>query len=788
MSSKSQFTSFSQRDDSQQAANTSRQQNNSSDAVLDKGICYAGQIILVNPETNSCTVRLDHPSCILENCIWVVGSIIAPLMGLSLKTIPPTGARVALIYGSPCYIIQVLPTAPSDHDSSKMKTKTGAFTRKDSGIYGNGGAGSGTLASEILEGEWELSNSNGVGLLFLNNLIQMSAAGRAVVETHCLNDMVRIISENFRHHSAFGDFEIYNDGRLNTVWEGTSYEHESYNLDDPKAPKVTTQGNQVDLSSVQDPVAIYKNRFKLYVGWLGDFIHLFISDPAKTASDILSGKADIKIHNDGTILARSTSEIVFEKAVRVLVPKKLKKWDDPQGDLFKDFDNLPTEPLRTWNYKNPHHGAYQLRQYARYLSNFYSLARFRQLEKDYQVSKESDTPAPNPNNVEPDRQSQSGNVFIEEYSTIRIMRDGSILTSASGGSTVYQGRGHVCISAPKGILIDSGGDIALTGSNIYLKSHNNTEVTAVTGEIRTKGRKGIFSLAEEGPVWIKSDFSDDTKPGIILDSTQANTIINSDKTVVIRSKEGDVSINAMKGAISVVADSYVRIASNKGNIWLEATKDIITRCDHYWNTIKSFFNINSAFKIANSGAVTTRASIFAQNKIQTTAGVYSPPYIGKALGDKAPPPHAGHVHIIEDKFPDIEKTNVDSTEYTNDNNTLTQSSVAVEGMIWEYDNKSYYQYKSDGSVDSLYIPHAQDYIETHTEQFQDSITWTFKDDDKLKSAPRTGSDSLPWPGRNNTQEYYLSFTEGEVLDKPSSLDTWNQTNLTQRPIQRKVRK
>ena len=61
-----------------------------------------------------------------------------------------------------------------------------------------------------------------------------------------MDDMVRIVSETFKHYSAFGDYQIYNDGRLNVRFDGTSYEHESFGKLSDQDPLVDLDSNKVD--------------------------------------------------------------------------------------------------------------------------------------------------------------------------------------------------------------------------------------------------------------------------------------------------------------------------------------------------------------------------------------------------------------------------------------------------------------------------------------------------------------------------------------------------------------
>ena len=58
---------------------------------------------------------------------------------------------------------------------------------------------------DLLPGELDLTNLHGVGVTLLRHLASLQAGDLARVECHLLDDLVRIVAQNFRHHSAIGD-------------------------------------------------------------------------------------------------------------------------------------------------------------------------------------------------------------------------------------------------------------------------------------------------------------------------------------------------------------------------------------------------------------------------------------------------------------------------------------------------------------------------------------------------------------------------------------------------------
>jgi hypothetical protein len=773
--------------------------NASGNALFDVGKIYTGTVVSVNAASGHCVIRTDNPAATLENVYWAAGAIMAPLLGFKIKTVPPVGGRVAVLYGNTSFVIQALPTEPGDMVAGGAKTSTGSYTRKESKVYGKtAGTFHALTTGDILEGEFDLSNAFGVGLLFLNNLMMMKSGDKAKIETHLLRDMVRVISENFEHFHSAGSEDIYNDGRVNVERSLNSYEHETGNRLSAKTPKAATKKNQVKYNHEKDIVDNFQDRYRQYEGWLGDFIHEFIKEPARSASAILTGKGSHHVNADGSFLQRTTGEIVLERVCRQLVPKRLKRHYDPEGDKAEDFEDLDTEPIRTWKEGDtPQDMAYQMREYARYLSNFKSLERFRQLKKDFEIATEEDTPAPDPNNWEEDkRKTNSGLVYIETYSTIRIFRDGSIVLMDGYGSSVYMGRGFVQISAPRDVHVDCGGDFVVVANNIFQKARKTVEITSVEEDMFLKARKGMNILSEEGTVYIKSDAEEDTestsesgeggensvKTGVFIDVPKHSLTILANKDILAESEKGDIGLTATREKIILDGKKLIKLDS-KRNITCVATRDFQFNGNDAFFRPSGDFIVSDKFKINSSGNASFAKKVAVADTLRVGGNIFGPAI------SKGDPAHTNHIRV---GGPGNISINGDgnSENIQNDINERLKQTVqeVAAGYEWKYNDDAHHQYEQD-SEDALHLPHAQDYIETHSDEdsdYSEYEEWEFSDD-HLQNQIRTDASSLPWPGKNNTEEKIHPFDAGEVLDKPSTEDTWNQTDLTSRPTKRKVR-
>jgi len=129
------------------------------------------------------------------------------------------------------------------------------------------------------------------------------------------------------------------------------------------------------------------------------------------------------------VLIQSVSEIALEKVVRIPVPIQTTLPEIPKGlpglqaasSALKDW--VPSDAANIFEV------VFQLREYARWLANQYSLARFHQLPARYQVPSEAQLPVPDHYSAELDRQAANEDTPINyrsAYASMRIFRDGSI--------------------------------------------------------------------------------------------------------------------------------------------------------------------------------------------------------------------------------------------------------------------------------------------------------------------------------------------------------------------------
>jgi hypothetical protein len=794
-----------------QATTASKQNKSGNRTELKIGDVVIGEIVAVDPRNNICKVKTNYPSQEIDNCVWLTKSFTAPILGYRIKSLPAEGTFVYMLYGNPSYILGIVASPGYDEYFSQSITVDGQFVREEhfsEEIYKGA-----EVKASTLEGEFEIENAFNVGMSFLANIIMLKAGDRAKVEAHLLQDMIRIVAEKFETITPLGTTSIFNNGRPNMEMAFGSYDHELLNLPSPNQDKVNTSSYHVNFDTLEtnDPVIQFGHRFKAYVGFLGNFINIFVSDPLRSINSLVSGKAQIHVGNSGEVLIRSVSEVALERVVRIVTPIRIKDKNEISSYMSDRFDKMEDlDILKKWDYDRDkiHTCAYSLRNYARYLSNFASLIRFHQIsdgnnpEAPFKIPAEKELIAPDMNNLEEDLIAANGSQILEEtYSTIRIMRDGAIVTMASDGSCLYQGRGIFEISAPKDVRIEAGRDLSIVvGRHSFIKSKQDIEICSVEGQVSGKSRKDFNLLSEQGRVWIKSDSDpEQSQYGVVVDSTRNEVVINSAKDTHLKQEEGDLILTSVKGSFLANICKFIGLNTKEGGTLIKSNSMICLSSEEVHADTRSF-SVANRFKISAREFIVSARAFFNRN-VTVKGSIFGRPVANKQYArvfvdgklQKAPlvPGNFNHIRTFTGSpetpidAPDISKLISSESKLKGKSKQTEKSFSRLKWSFPDYD----LEVSDDGSKDSLFIPLAQDYIETHDDDFTDYVVWKFEDD-KLKEAPRTDNESKPYPGKKVTKEFYSDFTSGEILDKVSQKESsdWVQPEITSREIQRKVKK
>lgn len=746
------------------------------------------------------TVRTTRPRLNLTKVINVVGVITSGALGFQTLSALPIGERVLVLISDPNYILKVLPR--------DRRNPQGSGGPKHSGVDGNPVVGKVSgLPQDMIPGEFNIQNAFNVMMRFATGMLGLSATARAKVELHLHNEMVRVVSQQFRHHCALGDFNITRDGRNNLEFNATSYPHEM-------AGKMnSTQSNYEAVETYEDQPLDDETRFgesmrarlKAYVGYAGDFIHLLVTDPqeflynslaADTNNDPISGRFSTHVSTDGSFLLQSVADIAIERVHTIIVPKRKTPVTTSHADTSK-YDELTEEPLKPWehsNPKNPFEMAYQLRNYARWLSQRNAMARRLQLEDEWLLESEENHREPFVTRGESDRKPEL--IGLQAYSTIRIMRDGSIVVRDGFGSNVALVNGNIDVASARHLNLEAAGDVRVfAGRNLIMKARRNIELIAQVGGLIIKCRTALHAICEWGSIWLKSDAKHPSDPaphtpdegeaspevleaGIMLDATRSGVKILAEEAVHLRSKGEYDPEKPRKNAIILEATSgELQLSSSKnlktttGGDWLCLVDgNHIHQATHFYMEPTTTFNVGNVMTVNRRELHTSR--------IVATQGDYINKLSGPERGPDDPNPAAQpalkfHYNHVDKVDPAV------NTELANDDSSREERRKILslvgafpddfegDAPIFQFFSDSEYYWCSQ-QKNTLYQSLAQQAIEFEDPQLLESRQYTYGTwdlrMDTLEAAPRNSVTSRPFGGHAKQ----FVHEGGESLNKRST--------------------
>ena len=670
------------------------------------------------------------------------------------------GTTVAVVFGTPSYIVGTTAADPPDSASFQSRITTGT------GIPDSLNKMYGTTENvpchnhpdDLYEGEFEITNLLGTFFRFMTFMASIGSGERAKIECHLLRDLVRIISRNYS-----GDFKMFDDGRLNVEMHGTTYPHERWGQMLKNDPKFKVEGTGMP---EVDPLDTGRWRYDFLLGYLGDLFNCWFTDPPGTVGRmaeecVRSGKARMHVGQDGNVLVQSTSEIALERVTRVLVPIRIRHEEDPDGVLKKEMDKLDQDFIKTlkmWDQggeANEHNTLFQIREYARYLNQYHSLARLIQQSKDWTIPNESNTPQPTVGSFEEDRiQANNGRLYWKDcYSTIRIFRDGSILTYDAYGNAMASGPYGIQHSSTRHISMFAAGDIILkAGGSIFQSARRHVEIAAHRGALLLKARTSLRALCESGTLWLKSDLDPDN-PYVPEDGDPEPEAIANQGIRVQAVKSETRWISKLKARFSVDKDGESLEFASLGGIMIDIARDLDVNVRQAIKMkVQDAINITAkaCYNWLAEGWLLSRVCHLKPgsskiNKLEAN-GILSRGPIGgpKHLGHPVPGakgqyvPHTNHIQVYEPKG-DFELKLDDAPD-------LTKFDKEQYGFSWKGLSADEYGWTNDGMSPGKngynFEPLAQQTIRlSDTENYGD---WE-RMADLLRAAPETSPDLL-WPG------------------------------------------
>lgn len=796
---------------------------------------YPGTVTHVHPETGRVDVELtgfnNHE---ISNCALIM-PVFGSMVGFRMKCVPPVGSAVMVLYvrDDLSYVTGATAGNPfPDNQAGQSDSETGIpGVREKVEAYeelrdeGDPYVGFGYEQEDMLEGEFDLSNVLGVGLTLLTSIAKLKAGDRAKLEMCCHNDMVRMVSRVFRHFSAFGLEEIYSEGnRLNAVWDGTSYDHEAWgleNADDPKSPELDERG--VPLKDPEELRGVMRSRFSQYLGHLGDFIHGFVTDPmdaledigAATAARHRAGKMRYHVGNDGNLLIQSVADITIERTHRIPVPVKRREWHEEDGE---GAPNPNLQYLRSWRYQSPQtrfHAAYQLREYARWLSCVHGYARFLE-SPQWEVPTEAESPEPARDADEADRTeiNESDEIgYIEAYACWRMLRDGSIVSYGGDRTAIVQSHGSIQLSAPVNISMYAGQDINMVaGQDINIKARRHMELSAIVGGLKLKAQTWFHALSELGGMLLESNAvpsgEEDSDPGdadnpapdvrehaVLIKAGHGSARVQANTEADILANTGDVRITSRLGGIDQIANTSIELRARTGSIWMKANQSVRVLARSFIAHLaqgSGLFSVNNKLNLVG-GTLHAFASIRAQSLYSLNITTHNENLRGQG-------PHAGHVAAKDrDGFPEPEAlTEASAGEYEEViqyGNEVIEPPEPADDTFEYRDGEDYGSdvAAEDGEVTAPPLDMESITIQDLRLDAPDGYSpWGLQEEALMPRPHRDSTRRNPWPGAGRNMLKHTPTSAVTGLDEPNAVayeDIENRAApLTAEPTQYQYKK
>lgn len=478
----------------------------------------------------------------------LVSSVVSTFLGFKDCTLPQPGSRVLCVEDSPisCFVIGAIPQASIELKEIPARASLGAGCAMDESANRIGHEShirslcDLRRPTDVVDGEYSVGNELGVLLALYQQLAVLKASELAQVQCFLLDDLVRIISHNFQHYTALGEYNVYHDGkRLMAEFGATHKVAESYgspatesdkgNFSSFEATNKHTPDDSEDFYALtQDERMKAVERFKMFLGSVGDFLNLFLVRPNPKSPRVLNGDVDegttetglwnMHVGVDGGMHLRSVKEVFIEKSNWIRVPVRQRAPDDPEGDDAQKLDYTPKKPFefdKTFSYKgNPFAYALQIRDYIAYVNEQENYQNFKKHEKDFFVSGDVDKEENVDKFTQVDQETTSTvNQYKLKTSGIYIMPNGGITIRDAWNSSIVLEGGNVYIQPAKDLIMQPlRHNIVKAGGSINMSCKYHLDLSSSDEGLRVKTEKSQYFYSDKGGMVVEANGEQDT-PG-----------------------------------------------------------------------------------------------------------------------------------------------------------------------------------------------------------------------------------------------------------------------------------
>ncbi len=505
-----------------------------------------------------------------------IASVMSSFFGFKEASIPQPGSRVLCVSHSAslCFILGSIPRETLEDGKVNLPSRTilGAGNAIDDTSNRKGHSdrfiafADGGCPTDVVDGEHVVANELGVLLGLQQQLATLKASELAQIQCFLLDDLVRIISHNFQHYTALGEYNIFHDGkRLLAEFGATHKVAETYGVpavNNDATSKTTFQSTGTHTSD--DAQDFYKingdeqlkaiERFKLFLGSVGDFLHMFLLRPdpeeqrsLNPAQEINSpdvGLFDFHVGTDGGLHVRSVKEVFIEKTNWIRVPIRKCAPDDPAGD---DAETVNYDEKKSFEFNNEHsylqtplNYALQIRDYVAYVNEKLGYQNFKKHEKDFHVndSPENEEAFEQINKVDAETKLE-----LSEYQLrtagIYLMPNGGITIRDAWNSAIVMEGGNIYLQPAKDLISQPLRHyVAKVGGNVSISAKKDVDVSSSEEGVRFKSLKTMHMYSAEGGVVVEADGEKDSTPYPEFDTAEEaeNSALEYVGGIVLKSK------------------------------------------------------------------------------------------------------------------------------------------------------------------------------------------------------------------------------------------------------------
>lgn len=530
----------------------------------------------------------------------------------------PAGASVLCYYAGParCYILGIIPQHDTGNfgffNRAALKTADGNFDTQNSTGYAKSSAKQAThnqsRPTDITEGEQAWANDFGIMLGLFQQFASLKGSELAQIQCFLLDDLVRIISHNFQHWTALGEYNIWHDGKgIQAEFGATHLSTESIGVASIKEkdgkPVFAEDGDKPTPDDAKDYYKFVDDerlkaieRLKLFMGKLGDFLHVFMVKPDDTAKRDLSGEtkgnfdlglADLHLGLDGRISLRTASAFSVEKSNWIMVPNRVRTPEDPKGDDASELTYDKKDPFKFDNQfkyrENPTMYFLQMRDCVTYLQNSYNYKHFLKHEKDFNLSKSPDSKESKleeVTDIDPYTKVNFAD-YVLRHSGFYLMDNGGWMLKDAWGSALVSEGGNIYVQPAKDLIQQPlRHNVLKAGGSIALNANKHVDISSTEEGLRVKTKKVQHYFAKDGGLIFQTDSRSVQAPspaskayedfGGILFIAKDSSIFNNAKSVVVDAE--NVSIAAEK-ILGLYSDQLMFVES-KQNCYLLADSNI----------------------------------------------------------------------------------------------------------------------------------------------------------------------------------------------------------------------